>query len=95
MNGQLGFVNFTVLCFSLPAKLCSHPADRLAGEMYLFTSINLAVLWALTSQRTHVNETSFTMKESPGKEHLSLFSECHYHRTISLEYFNLSIRSKS
>ena len=35
-----GFVHFTVLCFSLSAKLCSHPADRLAGEMYLLTFIH-------------------------------------------------------
>ena len=35
--------------------------------MYLLTSINLAVLWALTSQGTSVNETSFTMNESTEK----------------------------
>ena len=63
----MGFVHFIVLCFSLSAKRCSHLADRLAGEMYLLTSIDLAVLLALTSQGTPVNETSFTMNESTEK----------------------------
>ena len=55
-------MHFTVLCFPLPAKLCSHPAARLAGEMYLLTSINPAVLQAFTSHGTPVNETSFNRR---------------------------------
>ena len=66
---------FTVLCFPLPTKPCSHPADRLAEEMNLLISVDLAVLWALTRQGTPVYETLFTMNESIEKEYLFLFSE--------------------
>ena len=62
-------ISITALCFCLPARPCSHPADELAPEMYLLTSINLA------RQATPVNETSFTMNESMEKEYLFLFSE--------------------
>ena len=61
-------ISITVLCFSLPARPCSHPADELAQKMYLLTSINLA------RQGTPVNETSFTMKESMEKEYLFLYT---------------------
>ena len=39
-----GICAFHCLRFFLPAKPCSHPGDRMAGEMYLLTSINIAVL---------------------------------------------------
>ena len=54
------------LVFSPPARLCSHPTDMLAGEMYLLTSINLTVLQAF--------ETSFTKNELMEKR-MFLFSE--------------------
>ena len=79
-------ISITVLCFPLPARPYSHPADRLAEEMYLLTSINFAVLQALTPKGTPVNETSF-IPSIDAKEYLFLFSEEYYHRLISLEYF--------
>ena len=61
-------ISITVLCFSLPARPYSHPADELAQEMYLLTSINPA------RQGIPVDETSFTMNESMEKEYFLFLS---------------------
>ena len=53
-------ISITVLCFPLQARQCSHPADRLAKEMYLLTSTKVRD-YSLRNAEASLHEVPFKL----------------------------------